>query len=92
MSPRRIITVGDVTDHNGVVATGSPTYKLWGRAVARLHDEVDCPQVYPDGQPHGRNKIIEASGPMFGGLPVAMEGDGCECGCRLIGSSRATIG
>lgn len=29
---RRIITVGDMTDHNGVVATGSPKYKLWGRA------------------------------------------------------------
>ncbi|WP_368041383.1 PAAR domain-containing protein [Cupriavidus taiwanensis] len=51
---RRIITVGDMTDHNGMVATGSPRYKFWGRAVARLHDEVDCPQVYPDGRPHGR--------------------------------------
>ncbi len=27
---RRIITVGDMTDHNGVVAKGSPKYKLWG--------------------------------------------------------------
>ncbi len=70
MSSRRIIAVGDITDHNGVVATGSPRHTLWGRAVARLHDEVDCSQCYPDGRPHGRNRIIEASGPKFGGVPL----------------------
>jgi uncharacterized Zn-binding protein involved in type VI secretion len=38
----KIITVGDKTDHDGTVISGSPTHEIRGRAVARLGDQVDC--------------------------------------------------
>ncbi|MFM0523333.1 PAAR domain-containing protein, partial [Caballeronia jiangsuensis] len=64
-----------------------------GRSVARLNDLVDCPQKYPDGRPHGVNKIIEAH-PTFaiGGRRVALHGHHTECGCTLIGSTSASVG
>lgn len=50
------------------------------RGVARLHDRVSCPE-------HGENEIIEGS-PFFRdcGIPVALDGHRCACGCRLIAS------
>ncbi|NKI68829.1 PAAR domain-containing protein [Collimonas pratensis] len=88
-----IITVGDDTDHGGKVISGSPTHDIGGRAIARLGDEVDCPLHYPDGRPHGINKIVTAH-PTFiiGGIPVAVQDCLTECGCKLIGSSSASIG
>ena len=88
-----IILVGDSTDHGGKVVTGSSTHKIGGRSVARLNDLVDCPQKYPDGRPHGVNKIIEAH-PTFaiGGRRVALHGHHTECGCTLIGSTSASVG
>ncbi|WP_250487966.1 PAAR domain-containing protein [Caballeronia sp. GaOx3] len=87
-----IILVGDSTDHGGKVVTGSSTHKIGGRSVARLNDLVDCPQKYPDGRPHGVNKIIEAH-PTFaiGGRRVALHGHHTECGCTLIGSTSASV-
>ena len=58
----QIITVGDVGDHGAVVITGSPTSKIRGRAIARLGDLVKCPGHYPDGRPHGINRIVRVSG------------------------------
>ncbi|ACC76024.1 PAAR domain-containing protein [Paraburkholderia phymatum] len=88
-----IIRVGDSTDHGGEVITGSPTHKLGGKPIARLNDLVECPQRYPDGRPHGVNRIIEAH-PTFavGGVRVALHGHHTECGCALIGSSVGSIG
>ncbi|WP_250475288.1 PAAR domain-containing protein [Caballeronia sp. GAFFF1] len=89
----RIILVGDTTDHAGIVITGSSTHRIGGRSVARLHDLVDCPQKYPDGRPHGINKIIEAHPTfMIGGQRVALHGHHTECGCTLIGSASADVG
>ncbi|MBB1633651.1 MULTISPECIES: PAAR domain-containing protein [Cupriavidus] len=89
----RIITVGDDTDHDGKVISGSPTHTINGKPIARLGDQVDCPQRYPDGRPHGINKIIEAH-PTFtvGDVPAAVEGCRTECGCKLIGSESASVG
>ncbi|MFJ4293207.1 PAAR domain-containing protein [Cupriavidus sp. NPDC089707] len=89
----RIITVGDTTDHGGTVTSGSPTHTINGKPIARLGDVVACPQKYPDGRPHGINKIIEAH-PTFsvGDLPVAVEGCHTECGCKLIASEAASVG
>ncbi|MFM0139543.1 PAAR domain-containing protein [Caballeronia grimmiae] len=88
-----IIRVGDRTDHGGKVITGSSTHMISGRSVARLNDLVDCPQTYPDGRPHGINKIIEAHPTfMVGGQRVALHGHHSECGCALIGSTSAAIG
>ncbi|MDF0604328.1 PAAR domain-containing protein [Neisseriaceae bacterium TC5R-5] len=88
---KKMIVLGDLTDGGGAVVSANPAYQLWGKPLARLHDAVLCPKPYPNGQPHGPNRIAEASGPLFGDLPVALEGDRCECGCRLLGSANATV-
>lgn len=89
----QIIMVGDLTSHGGRVITGSETHMIGDKQIARLFDLVDCPQKYPDGRPHGINKIIEAH-PTFtiGDERVAVAGNHTECGCTLIGSATASIG
>jgi len=88
----KIITVGDRTDHGGVVISGSPDHDIRGKAIARLGDKVDCPLPYPGGKPHGVNKIITAHSTLtVNGVPVAVEGCTTECGCKLIGSQPATV-
>jgi len=89
----QIIVVGDSTTHGGKFITGSETHKIDNKPIARLHDLVDCPQSYPDGRPHGVNKIVEAHATfVIGGQPVALHGHHTECGCTLIGSVAASIG
>lgn len=88
----KIITVGDGTDHGGKVISGSPTHDIGGKAIARLGDEVECPQHYPDGTPHGVNKIVTAHSTFsVGGIPVAVQDCLTECGCKLIGSATASV-
>ncbi|WP_414445589.1 PAAR domain-containing protein [Burkholderia sp. 22PA0106] len=89
----QIIVVGDDTSHGGKVISGSETHTHGGKPIARLNDLVDCPEKYPDGKPHGVNKIVEAH-PTFtiGGQRVALHGHRTECGCTLIGSIPATVG
>ena len=89
----KIITVDDLTDHGGKVISGSPTHDIGGKAIARLGDEVECPQLYPGGAPHGINKIITAHETLTaGGIPVAVHGSKTACGCSLIGKVNATVG
>jgi len=89
---KKIITVGDSTDHGGKVISGSPTHDIDGKAIARLHDNVFCPQFYSGGAPHGVNKIITAHEALtVNGIPVAVEGCKTECGCSLIGSANAVV-
>lgn len=91
--PLTIISVGDKTDHGGTVITGSRNHDIRGRSIARLGDQVDCPQVYPDGKPHGVNKIVSGSESFtVNGVPIAVEGRTTECGCKLIGSQPASVG
>ena len=86
----KIIVIGDRTDHNGKVISGSSAHTVDGVPIARLGDKVDCPQFYPGGKPHGINKIITGHPTVkVGGIPVAVEGCVTECGCKLIGSKRA---
>jgi len=88
-----IAVVGDTTDHGGRIITSSDTHKIGGKKIARLHDLVDCPETYPDGRPHGINKIIEAHPTLsVGGRYVALHGHRTECGCRLIAASTAKVG
>lgn len=85
---RKIIVLGDVTDHGGKVIEGSPTHAINGKPIARLGDKVDCP--IPN---HGVNPIVEGdSDYRVNGIPVALEGHKTECGCVLIGSVSATRG
>ncbi|WP_423383694.1 PAAR domain-containing protein [Burkholderia sp. LMG 32019] len=89
----QIIVVGDSTSHGGRVITGSKIHTIGGKLIARLHDLVDCPQKYPDGRPHGVNKIAEAHSTFtLGGERVALHGHRTECGCTLIGSTIASVG
>ena len=88
-----IAVVGDSTDHGGKIVTGSGTHKIGGKPVARLNDLVNCPQKYPNGQPHGINRIIEAHPTLtVGGIRVALHGHHTECGCALISSTVARVG
>lgn len=85
-----IITVGDTTTHGGIVIIGSPTSRIRGKPIARLGDLVNCPQLYPDGRPHGVNRIVQVAGRYrVGGIPGACAGDMTECGCVLVGSQLA---
>ncbi|KDR25774.1 PAAR domain-containing protein [Caballeronia grimmiae] len=88
-----IILVGDSTDHGRKVITGSPTYRISGRSVARFYDFVDCPLKYLDGRSHGVNRITEAHPTlMTDGQRVAPHGHRTECGCTVVGSITAKIG
>jgi uncharacterized Zn-binding protein involved in type VI secretion len=73
--PLKIMTVGDTTDHGGKVITGSPVHDIEGRAIARLHDKVSCPQLYLGGTPHSINKIITAHETVIAGSGVICLGD-----------------
>ncbi|WP_186169441.1 PAAR domain-containing protein, partial [Burkholderia gladioli] len=46
-----LIRVGDDTDHDGKVETGSQTMQFDGRYVARKGDRVSCPR-HPDVSPN----------------------------------------
>lgn len=88
---KKIIVVGDSTDHGGKVISGSPKDTIMGKSIARMGDLVDCPQRYPNKKPHGVNKIIEGDPTyLIEGIPVALEGHKTECGCSLIGSVAST--
>ena len=88
----KIITVGDSTDHGGKVISGSPTRDIDGKPIARIGDEVSCPQSYPGGKPHGVNKILTGHATVtVDGIPVAVDDCVTECGCKLIGSHRASV-
>ena len=93
MSGKKIIRVGDSTDHGGRVISGDPKRRLKGKAIARKGDLVDCPLKYPNGTPHGVNAIIEGDeNHKLDGIPMALEGHKTECGCSLIGSETANVG
>ncbi|WP_416050475.1 PAAR domain-containing protein [Cupriavidus basilensis] len=90
---KKLITVGDTTTHGGKVISGSEKHLLRGRPVARKGDLVDCPQRYPDGRPHGINKIVEGDEKfLIGGWPAALDSHRTECGCQLIGSLPGVVG
>lgn len=89
----KINTVGNKTNHGGSVISGFPDGDIRGKAIARVGDKVNCPQFYPGGKPHSVNKIVTAHNILISnGLPVAVEVCMTECGCKLIGSSPATVG
>jgi uncharacterized Zn-binding protein involved in type VI secretion len=75
-----IACLGDPTTHGGRIITGSDTMDIMGRKAARRGDLVSCPI-----EGHGVNPIIEGSDMILdNGVPVALHGHLCACGCRLI--------
>ncbi|WP_183727422.1 MULTISPECIES: PAAR domain-containing protein [Paraburkholderia] len=78
-----LIRIGDSTDHQGKVETGSTSMRFEGRYVARKGDRVSCPQ-HTDVRP---NVIEEGDESMKdGGIPIARHGHRATCGCHLISS------
>ena len=79
---KRVIRVGDPTDHGGRVLTGYAPYLIHGKPVARIGDKCSCPR---DG--HDNCTIIEGDpNHLVGGIPVAFEGCHTDCGAVLIAS------
>lgn len=81
MSIRRVIVVGDKTNHGGTVLQGSHSMKAGGKSIALQGDLVACPQC------KGNYPIIEGSSKMSSnGRGVALEGMKTACGAELIAS------
>ncbi|MFC3625936.1 PAAR domain-containing protein [Vogesella amnigena] len=77
---RPFIRVGDTHTGGGEVLAGSPHMTFAGRKLARRGDPVSCPR-------HGRNEIVEGDAAFTdNGIPVALHGHRCACGCTLIAS------
>lgn len=77
------VRVGDSTDHDGKVETGSLTMKFDGRYVARKGDRVSClqhPEVLPNVIEEGDESMKD------NGIPIARHGHRATCGCHLISS------
>ena len=90
---REIVLVGDRTASGGVVISGSKWDTIDGRSIARLGDDVDCPEKYPDGRPHGVNRIAEGDASMLvDGRAVALAGHRSECGCVLLAGHNGAVG
>jgi uncharacterized Zn-binding protein involved in type VI secretion len=82
---RRIVLVGDKTDHGGVVITGSSSFTSNGSRVAMIGDMVSCPVRH-----HGVTPILPDSPrtAKSNGRLFALEGDLCGCGGKIIASGR----
>ena len=78
---RKIIRVGDPTDHGGkVMASDAPHFTVNGIAVALLGDACSCPK-----RGHNNCTIVEGdSQHTINGIPVAYEGHKTSCGAILI--------
>ena len=75
----RMIRMGDVTSHGGVVLEGMPTFLVEGKPVSGLGHKVACPLckgVFP---------IVEGNSSHFmSSIPLAYEGMKTACGAQLI--------
>lgn len=73
--------VDDPTDHGGQVISGSATRLVNGKPVARIDDQVSCPQ-------HGVNKITTGSSDVLvEGKGIAWVGSRTECGATITQGS-----
>ncbi|HKU00968.1 MAG TPA: PAAR domain-containing protein [Paraburkholderia sp.] len=75
------IRKGDILEHGGEVAGGSPWFNVMGRPVARKGDEAICEQHGPTVIDEGYDKFPDRDG-----KPVAFHHYRCVCGCRLLSS------
>ncbi|WP_440029786.1 PAAR domain-containing protein [Chromobacterium amazonense] len=77
---KRVIRIGDPTDHGGNVTSASSTTSMFGKAVALVGDSVSCPK-----QGHVNCVIVEGDPSWtIGGKGVALEGHTVSCGAKLI--------
>ena len=75
-----------MTDHGGIIVTGSPTWLVEGFPAARVGDFHSCPD-------HGVTRIVSGSAlVLIDGCPAARVGDATECGAVIItGAARSAI-
>ncbi|WP_081547913.1 PAAR domain-containing protein [Chromobacterium haemolyticum] len=77
---KRVIRLGDPTDHGGFVTSAASTTVLFGKPVALYGDSVSCPQ-----QGHVNCVIVEGDLTwIVNGKGVALEGHKVSCGATLI--------
>lgn len=81
---RPVIRVGDKTSHGGEVLSGSPNFIVDGKQVARMGDQVSCPQCKAP-------TVIGSASPTYitDGKGTARDGDTTACGATLIASQAA---
>lgn len=81
------IVVGDKTDHGGVVIQGTSGSDVNGTPIARVGDQVTCPE-----RDHGGTTVIATGDPtcIIDGQPAARHGDKTACGATLLSSQAAT--
>lgn len=82
---RKIVLLGDKTDHGGVVISASSSFTSKGSKMALIGDVAACPQkghgitpINPDGPRTARNL----------GRYFALDKDVCGCGAKVIASGR----
>ncbi|MBW8832059.1 MAG: PAAR domain-containing protein [Burkholderiales bacterium] len=78
---KKVIRVGDPTDHGGkVLSSGAPQFTVDGIAVALKGDLCSCPK-----RGHDNCTIAEGdSEHTINGIPVAYEGHKTSCGAALV--------
>jgi uncharacterized Zn-binding protein involved in type VI secretion len=78
---KRVIRLGDPTDHGGtVVSTAAPQFTVGGTPIALVGDLVACPRPG-----HGVCAIVEGDlRHTVNGRAVAYEGHKTACGASLI--------
>lgn len=82
---RPFIVIGDKTSHNGTVVAGAGTVTTHGKQIARVGDQVTCPQC-------GDNYIASGDATLIiAGQPVARHGDKTACGATLIAGQSVTV-
>ncbi|WP_110752272.1 PAAR domain-containing protein [Phyllobacterium leguminum] len=76
----RIVRLGDISSHGGVVISSASKWQCEGSLIARKGDLHSCP--IPG---HGVTPIISGSGKYrCEGEPIARDGDACGCGAVMI--------
>jgi uncharacterized Zn-binding protein involved in type VI secretion len=79
---KKIVRLGDGTDHGGEVIGSIPHTNLNGKAIAGKGNMVFCPLC------KGEFPIMEGSSNYrVNGTPVALDGMKTACGARLIASA-----
>ena len=79
---KKIVRLGDTTNHGGIVLTSIPHTNLNGKPMAGKGNMVFCPLC------KGEFPIIEGSDTYrVNGVPVALDGMKTACGASLIASA-----
>ena len=85
MSGKPVARVGDTGSHGGSITTGSNSFFVNSKPIARVGDIYDCPE-------HGPNPIVTGASHVFGqGYLVAHIGSKTACGAIIVSGSPDTF-